>query len=164
METISYQLMGLLWEPKWPLPMPASSWANWSNNFSSSQLETHCLGFALLDVDMKWNKSNEDLHSLITHVNNFHLTIKFTQEVSKTNITFLDTSSTLSNRSITTFVTKKLPSVCDGSFAYSEALPIKWICSNIDNMKQQLGVLRGHLKRRGYKKQEAPRSQNPSPG
>ncbi|XP_063403776.1 uncharacterized protein LOC134687402 [Mytilus trossulus] len=43
------------------------------------------------DVDMKWNKSDEDLDTFITHANNIHPSIKFTHEKSKPKIAFLDT-------------------------------------------------------------------------
>ena len=54
------------------------------------------------DVDMKWIETEENLENFIIHANSVHPTIKFTHEISKSNITFLDTTSTLSNGVLST--------------------------------------------------------------
>lgn len=48
------------------------------------------------DVDMKWIHTDEGLQNFITRANNIHPSIKFTYEISKSSISFLDTSSSLS--------------------------------------------------------------------
>jgi hypothetical protein len=41
------------------------------------------------DVDMKWKHSDKELDEFFEHANSIHPSIKFTQEVSKTKISFL---------------------------------------------------------------------------
>ena len=48
------------------------------------------------DVDMKWTQSDEELQNFLSRANNLHRSIKFTHEISNTTISFLDTSSSLS--------------------------------------------------------------------
>lgn len=116
------------------------------------------------DVDMKWDKGDQELQTFITNANNQHPTIKFTHETSNSTINFLDTSSTLSAGIINTDIYSKPtdthqylspeschPPHCTKSIPYSQALRIRRICSSEDTAKQRLGQLKGHLKRRGYK-------------
>ncbi|XP_071139779.1 uncharacterized protein [Mytilus edulis] len=116
------------------------------------------------DVDMKWNKSDEDLVTFITHANNIHPSIKFTHEKSKFKIAFLDTSSSLTEGIISTDLYSKptdthqylSPKSCDPahltkSIPYSQALRVKRICSNTETTKRQLRKLETRLKKRGYK-------------
>ncbi|XP_071153604.1 uncharacterized protein [Mytilus edulis] len=116
------------------------------------------------DVDMKWNKSDEDLDTFITHANNIHPSIKFTHEKSKSKIAFLDTSSSLTEGIISTDLYSKptdthqylSPKSCHPahltkSIPYSQALRVKRICSNTETTKRQLRQLETRLKKRGYK-------------
>ncbi|XP_071150518.1 uncharacterized protein [Mytilus edulis] len=116
------------------------------------------------DVDMKWNKSDEDLDTFITHANNIHPSIKFTHEKSKSKIAFLDTSSSLTEGIISTDLYSKptdthqylSPKSCHPahltkSIPYSQALRVKRICSNTETTKRQLRKLETRLKKRGYK-------------
>jgi hypothetical protein len=48
------------------------------------------------DVGMKWTQSDEELQNFLSRANNLHPSIKFTHEISNTTISFLDTSSSLS--------------------------------------------------------------------
>ena len=54
------------------------------------------------DVDMKWTQGDEELQNFLSCVNNLHPSIKFTHEISNTTISFLDTSSSLSEGVLST--------------------------------------------------------------
>jgi hypothetical protein len=56
----------------------------------------------IYDVDMKWTQSDEVLQNFLSRANNIHLSIKFTHEISNTTISFLDTSSSLSEGELST--------------------------------------------------------------
>jgi hypothetical protein len=47
------------------------------------------------DVDMKWIHSDKELDEFFEHANSIHPSIKFTHEVSKTKMSFLDTTTTV---------------------------------------------------------------------
>ena len=59
------------------------------------------------DVDMKWNKSEENLNRFFDHANNVHPTIKFTHETSRNNISFLDAYTTCENGIMSTDIYNK---------------------------------------------------------
>ena len=116
------------------------------------------------DVDMRWTQSDEELQNFLSRANNLHPSIKFTHEISNTTISFLDTSSSLSEGVLSTDVYSKstdtnqylFPSSCHPphvtkSIPYSQALRIRRICSTDKSLKKRLGQLKNHLKRRGYK-------------
>ena len=54
------------------------------------------------DVDMKWIHSDTELDEFFEHTNSIHPYIKFTHEVSKTEISFLDTTTTVKEGNMTT--------------------------------------------------------------
>lgn len=125
------------------------------------------------DVDMKWIETEENLENFIIHANSVHPTIKFTHEISKSNITFLDTTSTLSNGVLSTDIYSKPtdthqylspkschPKHCTKGIPYSQALRIKRICSTPEKTKRRLGQLCSRLKKRGYKHQDIRNSFN----
>ena len=72
------------------------------------------------NVDMKWSQSDEELQNFLSRANNLQPSIKFTHELSNTTISFLDTSSSLSEGELSTDVYSKptdtnqylLPSSC----------------------------------------------------
>jgi peptide-methionine (R)-S-oxide reductase len=116
------------------------------------------------DMDMRWTQSDEELQNFLSRANNLHPSIKFTHEISNTTISFLDTSSSLSEGVLSTDVYSKstdtnqylFPSSCHPphvtkSIPYSQALRIRRICSTDKSLKKRLGQLKNHLKRRGYK-------------
>jgi peptide-methionine (R)-S-oxide reductase len=116
------------------------------------------------DVDMKWTQSDEELQNFLYRANNLHPSIKFTHEISNTTISFLDTSSSLSEGVLSTDLYPKptdtnqylLPRSCHPphvtkSIPYSQALRIRRICSTNKSLKKRLGQLTNNLKRRGYK-------------
>jgi hypothetical protein len=47
------------------------------------------------DVDMKWIRSDKELDEFFEHANSIHPSIKFTHKVSKTKMSFLDTTTTV---------------------------------------------------------------------
>ena len=54
------------------------------------------------DIFMIWTHGPEELKKFIKHINTIHPTIKFTADWSDSNIEFLDTKVTLSNRTLST--------------------------------------------------------------
>ena len=54
------------------------------------------------DVDMKWIHSDKELDEFFEHANRIHPSIKFTHEVSKTKLSFLDTTPTVKEGNMTT--------------------------------------------------------------
>jgi hypothetical protein len=116
------------------------------------------------DVDMKWTQSDEELQNFLSRANNLHPSIKFTHEISNTTISFLDTSSSLSEGVLSTDLYSKptdtnqypLPNSCHPprvtkSIPYSQALRIRRIFSTDKSLKKRLGQLKNNLKRRGNK-------------
>ena len=117
----------------------------------------------LRHVDMKWTESEKDINRFFDHANNVHPTIQFTDETSRTNISFLDTYTTCGNGIKSTDIyskpTDKLqylspqschPKHCTNSIPYSQALRLKRICSNDQTTKTRLGDLKCHQKKRGH--------------
>ena len=115
------------------------------------------------DVDMKWIYNDKELDEFFEHANSIHPSIKFTHEVSKTKMSFVDTTTTIKDGNMTTYSYSKptdkhqylLPSSCHPkhcfkSIPFSQAIRVKRICSTVEITKQRLGDLRHHLKRRGY--------------
>ena len=104
------------------------------------------------DVDMKWTRNDEELQNFLSRDNNLHPSIKFTHEISNTTISFLDTSSSLSEGVLFTDLYSKptdtnqylLPSSCHPprvtkSIPYSQALRIGRICSTNKSLKKTIG-------------------------
>jgi hypothetical protein len=54
------------------------------------------------DVDMKWIHSDKELDEFFEHANSIHPSIKFTHEVSKTKMSFLDTTTMVKEGNMTT--------------------------------------------------------------
>ena len=115
------------------------------------------------DVDMKWTHGDKELDEFLEHANSIHPSIKFTHEVSKTKISFLDTTTTVKEGNMTTDLYSKPtdkhqylspsschPKHCFKSIPFSQAIRVKRICSTVETTKQRLEDLRHHLKRRGY--------------
>ena len=64
--------------------------------------------FRFIDgVDMKWIHSDKEFYECFEHANSIHPSIKFTHEVSKTKISFLDTTTTVKEGNMTTDVYSK---------------------------------------------------------
>jgi hypothetical protein len=54
------------------------------------------------DVDMKWTHGDKELDEFLEHANSIHPSMKFTHEVSKTKMSFLDTTTTVKEGNMTT--------------------------------------------------------------
>jgi hypothetical protein len=54
------------------------------------------------DIDMKWIHSDKELDEFFEHANSIHPSIKFTHEMSKTTMSFLDTTTTVKEGNMTT--------------------------------------------------------------
>jgi hypothetical protein len=125
----------------------------WMNGILLKQ----CLGWQLL------GESYWCLDEFFEHANSIQPSIKFTHEVSKTKISFLDTTTTVKEGNMTTDLYSKPtdkhqylspsschPKHCFKSIPFIQAIRIKRICSTVKTTKQILGDLRHHLKRREY--------------
>ena len=64
---------------------------NRKTNIESELHQIVCLEKVYCDVFSLWNTSLDKIESFVKKANNFHSTIKFTAEMSETEITFLDT-------------------------------------------------------------------------
>ena len=95
------------------------------------------------DIDMKWIHGRETLEAFLETANSFHLTIRFTAEVSNDKHVFLDTTSHLNDdKVVVDLYTKptvshqyRLPTSChpphcSKNIPYSLALRIRCICSD----------------------------------
>ena len=104
------------------------------------------------DVDMKWIHSDKELDEFFEHANSIHPSIKFTHEVSKIKISFLDTTTTVKEGNKTTDVYSKPtdkhqylspsschPKHCFKSIPFRQASRIKRICSTVETNKQRPG-------------------------
>ena len=102
---------------------------------------------------MKWIHSDKELDEFFEHANSIYPSIKFTHEVSKTEISFIDTTTTVKEGNMTTDLYSKptdkhqylSPSSCHymhcfKSIPFSQAIGIKRICSTVETTKQRLGV------------------------
>ena len=54
------------------------------------------------DADMKWIHSDKEIDDFFEHANSIHPSIKFTHGVSKTKMSFLDTTTTVKEGNMTT--------------------------------------------------------------
>ena len=102
------------------------------------------------DVDMKWIHSDKELDEFFEHANSIHPSIKFTYEVSKTKMSFLDTTTTtVKEGSITTDLFSKPtvkhqylspsschPKHCVKSIPFSQAIRVKRIYFTVETIKQ----------------------------
>ena len=118
------------------------------------------------DVETKWADSREHFEEFLEFANTFHQSIKFTANISDSCNTFLDTKSTIENRSITIDLYSKpvdahqylLPSSSHPRHIIKNlprglAIRIKRICSNPETCDKRLDELKIHLMRRGYTSQ-----------
>jgi hypothetical protein len=100
---------------------------------------------------MKWIHSDKELDEFFEHANSINPSIKFTHEVSKTKMSFLDTIITVKEGNMTTDLYPVVVVLSSfKSIPFSQAIRVNRICSTVETTKQRLGDLRHHLKRRGY--------------
>ena len=116
------------------------------------------------DVFCIWQHSYEDLISFISHLNDCHPSIKFTADISREKVHFLDTTVILNDdNTITTdlyckptdthnylMYSSAHPTKCKDSIPYSQFLRIRRICSNIEDFDKHAITLATHFIRRGY--------------
>jgi hypothetical protein len=89
MESIFYKSPEPLWEKRWHLHTPTSSWRNLKKLIIQSAPLKPLSWFRFIDdVNIKLNESEENLNRFFDHANNIHPTIKFTHETSRNNISF----------------------------------------------------------------------------
>ena len=97
------------------------------------------------DVDMKWTHGDKELYEFLEHANSNHPSIKFTHEVSKSKMSFLDTTTTVKEGNMKTDLYSKptdkhqylSPSSCHPKYCFknisiSQAIRAKRICSTVD--------------------------------
>ena len=97
----------------WRKPLSSNKWDSYGNQNGTllcleerlllSSLTQPLSWFRLIDdIDMKWIHSDKELDEFFEHANSIHPSIKFIHEVSKTKITFLDTTTTVKEGNMTT--------------------------------------------------------------
>ena len=117
------------------------------------------------DIFCIWTHGKEKLMEFFEFINQYHPTIKFTMEQSTDSISFLDVKLSLVGNHIETDVyTKKTDthqylhaSSCHRnthkrSIPYSQAIRIKRICSNEEQLNNRLMDLESWLVKRGYQR------------
>ncbi len=105
----------------------------------------------------------DDLYDFINYLNQSHPTIKFTHEISQSQISFLDVLVCLEQGQICTKVYNKPtdahlylhyksshPKTMKDSIPYSQLLRIRRICSKQEDFVQQANQMMDHFKNRGY--------------
>ncbi|XP_062619790.1 uncharacterized protein LOC134281322 [Saccostrea cucullata] len=116
------------------------------------------------DIFLIWTESSEDLHAFMSHLNEFHRTIKFTYEHSTEEINFLDTTVRINNLGelSTTLYTKPTdahlylhynsnhPKHMLRSIPFSQALRIRRICSSDNDFEAHATIMKEHFLARSY--------------
>ena len=119
------------------------------------------------DVFVIWSHGEQRLIEFIEQINNAHSKIQFTAEWSNRSIAFLNVKVTIKEGHLTTDLFTKLtdthqylckyschPAHCKSTIAYSQALRLRWICSNGDTYLRRAEELKEYLVHRGYKGEE----------
>ena len=114
------------------------------------------------DIFFLWEHGEEKLKGSIEHLNEKHATIKFTAELSKTSINFLDVTVSLVGGNITTDLYVKPtdshqylhssschPYHCKKGIPYSQALRLNRICSDLHSFDRRCNDLEKWLIERG---------------
>ena len=65
---------------------------------------------------MKWTHSDKELDEFFEHANSIHPFINFTHEVTKTKMSFLDTTTTVKEGNMTTDLYSKSPQTSINAF------------------------------------------------
>ena len=115
------------------------------------------------DIFFIWHHGNESLLEFITHLNSGVENIKFTHEVSPTEVTFLDTKIKIIHDHIVTDLFVKPtdshnylrydsahPQRCKDSIPYSQFLRIRRICSRIEDFDRHVVTLSTYFLRKEY--------------
>ena len=115
------------------------------------------------DVFTIWIHGVTCLNMFLRELNNYHTTIKLTADWSAQEVTFLDTRVYIKNGRVETDLyvkptsrheylhTKSChPKHCKTAILYSQALRIKRICSEWENLSLRTNQLKHHLSKREY--------------
>ena len=115
------------------------------------------------DIFFLWEHGEEKLQKFIEHLNEKHLTIKFTAEWSQTLINFLDVTFSHIGVKVTTDLCVKPtdsyqylhssschPYHCKKGIPYSQALCLSRICSDPNSFDRRCNDLEKWLIERGY--------------
>ena len=117
------------------------------------------------DIFLIWQHSLEELDEFVTHMNTQLESIKFTIEVSKSHVNFLDTTVRINptNNMLETDLYCKPtdshnyllynsahPKKCKQSIPYSQFLRIRRICTKLEDYDRHLVTLSKNFLRRGY--------------
>ena len=115
------------------------------------------------DIFMIWQHMEEELLSFINYLNTRVPNIEFTQEISKTEVNFLDVKVLKHETELTTTLYSKPtdshdyilyssahPQRCKDSIPYSQFLRIRRICSNISDFEEKVLYLGRFFKDKGY--------------
>ena len=120
------------------------------------------------DIIIFWKDTEENLNRFIQNINECHQSIKFDFRITKNESIFLDIKifkdrngnlqTTLyqkpTDRKSYLHFTSEHPKHLIKSIPYSQALRIKKICSDEDDLKQQLKNLHSSFLKRGYKEEK----------
>ena len=115
------------------------------------------------DIFMIWTAGEEQLQEFLQWINQYHDTIKFTWDWSRTNVNYLDVQVINNNGVIETdlytkptdkhqylFHTSCHPKGCKKSIPYAQALRLRRICSTSAAFEQRAADLTKYLVYRGY--------------
>lgn len=115
------------------------------------------------DIFMIWTHGPDTLNNFIQHLNTVHPTIKFTANISKTDLEFLDTKVTLHNGQLTTELFTKStnaqayllrssyhPRHTFTSLPYGEFLRTRRNCSNLTSFDIHAKLIYTAFQKRGY--------------
>ena len=115
------------------------------------------------DIFVIWEHGEESLQEFINEINSFHPTIKFTADLSKEKVNFLDVEVTLKNSVLSTDLFVKLtdthqfldptschPYHCKQGIPYSQRLRLNRICSDNSNFHKRCNELESWLFEKGY--------------
>ena len=117
------------------------------------------------DIFCVWTDGEESLRDFITHLNNSHQSIKFTEEISHDSVNFLDTTVSLKNGSLITDLYTKPTDTnnylhydsahhpgCKKSLPYSQFLRIRRICQDEEQFKIHAEKMTNTFIAKGYPK------------
>ena len=117
------------------------------------------------DIFLLWTENDEQWELFFNYLNNFHDTIKFTSQISSSELPFLDILVKLSHGFLYTDVYSKPtdahaylhysschPIHCKNNIPYSQMLRLRRICSKNEDFRSRCGQLSKYFLARGYKK------------
>ena len=117
------------------------------------------------DIFLLWTGTDEEWEIFFNYINSFHSTIKFTSQISSSELSFLDLLTKLLNGYIhTDLYTKSTdahsylhfsschPSHCKNNIPYSQMLRLRRICSKEEDFRMRCEEFSKYFLERGYKK------------